>query len=128
MSNKLGVDLTETLLKNIFNNDIGAKEIQRRKCIKSLEEVIIDPKGLDIFTTGFENRTRQLGQSHFTYYTRDIVSVLKKQFNLVDNNQLSTSPEYECTKPNDVHSGLGRQIYPVAEDVIEMQKSADIRW
>lgn len=48
-----------------------------------LQEMIIDAKELEILSEGLEKRPRQIGESHFTYYTRDNVSVLKKQFNLV---------------------------------------------
>lgn len=76
--------------------------------MKSLEEFIIDPIELDIFTSGFDKRIGKLDKLEFTYYTRDALSVLKKQFSLVDKTQFSISPEYECTTPNSVHSGIGR--------------------
>lgn len=87
VSHKIGVDEMDTFLKNIFNNYIILKSIQRHKCVKTLQEVVIDPTELDMFTTRFGEKPGQLGQSHFTYYTRDIISLFKRQFHLIGLNQ-----------------------------------------
>lgn len=70
ISEKIGADQMDTLLKNIFKNCIVLKTIELHKCMKSLEEIIIDLTDLDIFTTEFEERTGKFGQSQITYYTR----------------------------------------------------------
>lgn len=53
ISDEISIDEMETLMKNIFNNDIAINEIKRRKFMKHPKEFIIDPTELDIFTTGF---------------------------------------------------------------------------
>lgn len=94
------------LLKNKFNSDIVVKAIQSCTCMKYVQEGIIDPTELYIFTTGFEKRTVQLGQSKFTYCTRDAVSACEKQFNLVPKKQVNTGPDCDYPTPNSVQGVL----------------------
>lgn len=70
------------------------KVIQRLIRIIALQKRSIGETKLDSLTEGFENQSRQLGESHFTYYNSDVVSMLKKQFHLVYRSQLSTNQDY----------------------------------
>lgn len=63
---KIGVDRMETSLKNMFENDILVKEIQRRKCMTSLHAVIVNPTELDILRPVSKRGQHSL-ESHFTY-------------------------------------------------------------
>lgn len=44
----------------------------------ALQEIVVDENELRIFNNGFEKRNVELGQSNFTNYTREPISVLKK--------------------------------------------------
>lgn len=60
-----------------------------------------------IFSDGLEKQNGRLGQSHFTYYARDAITVLKKQLILADRSELSTSLDYKANMPNAVYNRLG---------------------
>lgn len=52
--------------------------------------------------------------------------MLKKQLNLVDKTHWRINPDCASTTVNVVHSGTGRQAYPVVRDLIYKHNSADI--
>lgn len=96
--------------------------------MESLEEVIIDNTELNISMTGLEKKAEHPGQSNFTFYTRNYLSVLTKQFNLVDKMQLSVNTYLAFITTNALQSGPDRNVPPVMRDLTETCHYADIRW
>lgn len=109
----------------MFENEVLMKVIERHLSTSTLENFDINEKELCVFREGFEKRRGQLGESYFTQYARNHVSVLKKQFSLVYQSKICTNPGYRNGGPNAVQSGLGQQACGVVHDIIEMNESSD---
>lgn len=68
----------------IVENELVMKAIQLLVVMYKLRSVIIYENKLRIFIEVFQKPTGKLGESYFTYYSRDGVNMSKKHFSLVD--------------------------------------------
>lgn len=95
ITREIGEEAIDTLLGNIFENELVMKAMKLRMRMSELIRGFIDQTEVPILTEGLYMCTRQLGHSFFTNYTRGPVNVLKKQFGLFECIQLCTNPDYE---------------------------------
>lgn len=73
-----GRETYNTLLKKIFENKAVVKKMQQNVGISQSRRFLVNETELQIVRDVFEKRTGQLGQSFFTYYTRDLWKGLKR--------------------------------------------------
>ena len=128
ISKKVGRDVVDNLLSDIFQNGNVMNAVQRNTSVSKLTQYIIDDMELGIMTDGFEKRTVHVGESLCTYYCRDPIQVIKKQLSMVEYADFRRDPQNRSGEPNAVYSGLGQQAYHVVRDMIELSEEADVRW
>lgn len=81
-----------------------------------------------VFHYGFKKRTGHLGQSHFTCCTRDTLSVLKKRFNLRDENRSVLTTTVNLLRKMMCTVAYAGRLTPVVGDIIMMHHDEDTRW
>lgn len=71
ITEKVGHDTADTLLKNIFENTEVTKSMQLNVVISELRRFTVDETEIQVVREAFEKRTGHFGKSFCTYYSRD---------------------------------------------------------
>lgn len=122
------VGKSEVDLLKAFSGDGHVMQcIRLRKSMQALDELVVDMHEMNSFNSDFVNKTCDVQDPIFTYYTKEPAEVIEEQFTLVSRAEICTTPEEDYGTINAVHSSLGREVYHIVRELIEMIVTADRR-
>lgn len=96
------------LLKSIFDDEEVMHCTRQRNSLQSLDELFVDMKELNLFSSRFVKKTCDVQDSMFTYYTTEETKVMEEQISLFSNSEICTTPEEHWGCIDAVSSRLGR--------------------